>query len=217
MNSVRDNINDEFIMVIAQQNQMHVLPDSTKVWMESGSSIKYTKAFNKKREVWLEGNSFFEVYKQEGSFFQVHINKAFIEVKGTCFQIQQTNAERNEITLFHGKIEFNVESTGEKIVMSPAQKVMYNPNNAQTLVENVMDINWKDGRYNFKETPLPQLISIVNQIYQSNIILEGKFTKQSSFTGSIRYDETLDDVIEKLCFSLNLTYKKQNSKIVIYN
>lgn len=50
MNSVRDNINDEFIMVIAQQNQMHVLPDSTKVWMESGSSIKYTKAFNKKEK-----------------------------------------------------------------------------------------------------------------------------------------------------------------------
>ncbi len=44
MNSVRDNINDEFIMVIAQQNQMHVLPDSTKVWMESGSSLKYTKS-----------------------------------------------------------------------------------------------------------------------------------------------------------------------------
>lgn len=43
MNSIRDNINDEFIKVIAQQNQMHVLPDSTKVWMESGSSIKYTK------------------------------------------------------------------------------------------------------------------------------------------------------------------------------
>ena len=217
MNSIRDNINDEFIKVIAQQNQMHVLPDSTKVWMESGSSIKYTKAFNKKREVWLEGNSFFEVYKHEGSFFQVHINKAFIEVKGTCFQIKQTNAEKNEITLFHGKIEFNVESTGEKIIMSPSQKVMYNPNNAQTLVENVMDINWKDGRYNFKETPLSQLISIVNQIYQSNIILEGKFTKQPSFTGSIRYDETLDDVIDKLCFSLNLTYKKQNRKIVIYN
>ena len=196
---------------------MYILPDSTKVWMEPGSSIKYAKAFNQKREVWLEGNSFFEVYKQEGSFFQVHINKALIEVKGTCFQIQQTNAERNEITLFHGKIEFNVESTGEKIVMSPAQKVMYNPNNAQTQVENIMNINWKDGRYNFKDTPLPQLISIVNQIYQSNIILVGKFTEQSSFTGSIRYDESLNDVIEKLCFSLNLTYKNQNNEIVIYN
>ena len=60
-------------------------------------------------------------------------------------------------------------------------------------------------------------LMFVNQIYQSNIILEGKFTKQPSFTGSIRYDETLDDVIDKLCFSLNLTYKKQNRKIVIYN
>ncbi|WP_394853795.1 DUF4974 domain-containing protein [Bacteroides thetaiotaomicron] len=66
-----------------------------------------------------------------------------------------------------------------------------------------------------QRNPITPAISIVNQIYQSNIILEGKFTKQSSFTGSIRYDETLDDVIEKLCFSLNLTYKKQNSKIAI--
>ena len=44
-----------------------------------------------------------------------------------------------------------------------------------------------------------------------------KFTEQSSFTGSIRYDESLNDVIEKLCFSLNLTYKNQNNEIVIYN
>ena len=61
VNSVRNNIEDEFIKVIAQQNQMYILPDSTKVWMEPGSSIKYAKAFNQKREVWLEGNSFFEV------------------------------------------------------------------------------------------------------------------------------------------------------------
>jgi len=33
--------------------------------------------------------------------------------------------KQNEITLFHGKIEFNVESTGKKIVMQPLQKVLY--------------------------------------------------------------------------------------------
>lgn len=102
MNSVRDNINDEFIMVIAQQNQMHVLPDSTKVWMESGSSIKYTKAFNKRSMA--RRQLIFEVYKHEGSFFQVHINKAFIEVKGTCFQIKQTNAEKMKSRCFMVKL-----------------------------------------------------------------------------------------------------------------
>ena len=39
MNSVRDNINDEFIMVIAHHTQLHGFPDSTKVGLESGSSI----------------------------------------------------------------------------------------------------------------------------------------------------------------------------------
>ena len=158
-------------MVIAQQNQMHVLPDSTKVWMESGSSIKYTKAFNKKREVWLEGNSFFEVYKHEGSFFQVHINKAFIEVKGTCFLVKQDDIKQNEITLFHGKIEFNVESTGKKIVMQPLQKVTYNVDNAQTQIENISNISWENGRYNFEDVPLTQLIETVNQKYGNTCVM----------------------------------------------
>ena len=169
MNSIRDNINDEFIKVIAQQNQMHVLPDSTKVWMESGSSIKYTKAFNKKREVWLEGNSFFEVYKHEGSFFQVHINKAFIEVKGTCFLVKQDDIKQNEITLFHGKIEFNVESTRQKTVMKPLQRVIYNPRNAEMRVEQITNIKWENGKYNFTDIPLQELISIINQMYLSLI------------------------------------------------
>lgn len=217
INSIRDNVNDELIKVIAQRNQIYVLPDSTKVWMESGSSVEYTKSFKQNREVWLKGNSFFEVYKHEGTSFRVHINKAFIEVKGTCFQVKQNNTEKNEITLFHGKVEFNVESTGEKIIMFPSQKVIYNSNNAQTQIEDIIDVNWKNGRYNFKETPLSNLILIVNQIYQSDIILEEKYSKHALFTGNIRYDETLDDVIEKLCFSLGLTYRKQNKKIVIYN
>ena len=216
MNSIRDNINDEFIKVIAQQNQMHVLPDSTKVWMESGSSIKYTKAFNKKREVWLEGNSFFEVYKHEGSFFQVHINKAFIEVKGTCFLVKQDDIKQNEITLFHGKIEFNVESTGKKIVMQPLQKVTYNVDNAQTQIENISNISWENGRYNFEDVPLTQLIETVNQMYNTNIVLKRNLGKKALFSGSIRYDETLDDVLDKICFSLNLTIETHNEQIIIH-
>ena len=129
-----DKIANELIKITAQQNQMYTLPDSSKVWMEPGSSIQFAKDFNKDRKVWLSGNSLFEVYKHEGSTFQVHINKAFIEVKGTCFLVKQDDIKQNEITLFHGKIEFNVESTGKKIVMQPLQKVTYNVDNAQTQI-----------------------------------------------------------------------------------
>ena len=177
---------NELVRIEAQQSMMYILPDSTKVWMKPGSSIQYTKSFNKERKVWLSGNSLFEVYKHEGSTFQVHINKAFIEVKGTCFLVKQDDIKQNEITLFHGKIEFNVESTGKKIVMQPLQKVTYNVDNAQTQIENISNISWENGRYNFEDVPLTQLIETVNQMYNTNIVLKRNLGKKALFSGSIR-------------------------------
>ncbi|WP_230585037.1 DUF4974 domain-containing protein, partial [Bacteroides fragilis] len=44
-----------------------------------------------------------------------------------------------------------------------------------------------------------------------------KVNKNCAFTGSIRYDESLEDVIDKICFSLNLRKKEINHEIIIYN
>ena len=212
-----DKIADEFIKITAQQSQMYTLPDSTKVWMEPGSAIRYAKTFDKDRKVWLSGNSLFEVYKHEGSTFQVYIDKAFIEVKGTCFHVKQTNAEKNEITLFNGKIEFNVEATGQRTVMKPLQKVIYNPSNAETRIEQIANIKWENGKYNFTDIPLQELISISNQMYNSYVILDKGLNHESAFTGSIRYDEPLEDVVNKICFTLNLNKEEHANRIIIKN
>ena len=202
---------NELVRIEAQQSMMYILPDSTKVWMKPGSSIQFAKDFNKDRKVWLSGNSLFEVYKHEGSTFQVYIDKAFIEVKGTCFHIKQTDAEKNEITLFRGKIEFNVESTRQKTVMKPLQRVIYNPRNAEMRVEQITNIKWENGKYNFTDIPLQELISIINQMYNSDVTLAKGINHESAFTGSIRYDEPLEDVVNKICFTLNLN--KDNSSL----
>lgn len=212
-----DKIADEFIKITAQQSQMYTLPDSTKVWMEPGSAIRYAKTFNKDRKVWLSGNSLFEVYKHEGSTFQVYIDKAFIEVRGTCFHVKQSNAEKNEITLFNGKIEFNVEATGQRTVMKPLQKVIYNPSNAETRIEQIANIKWENGKYNFTDIPLQELISIINQMYNSYVILDKGLNHESAFTGSIRYDEPLEDVVNKICFTLNLNKEEHANRIIIKN
>lgn len=217
LSSRGDQMKDELIIVTAQQSRMYVLPDSTKVWMEAGSSIQYAKAFIDNRKVWLNGNSLFEVYKHEGSNFQVHIDRAFIEVKGTCFHIKQSNTKKNEITLFHGKIDFNVTSTGEKTIMKPLQKVTYNPDNAQTSIKQIANIKWENGKYNFTDIPLQELISTINQMYSSSIRLAKEINHESAFTGSIRYDEPLEDVIDKICFSLNLKKEAHTNEIIIKN
>lgn len=193
-----------------------MLPDSTKVWMQPGSSIRYAKAFKQDRRIWLEGNSLFEVHKYQGSTFQVYIDGAFIEVKGTCFLVKQEDAHCSEITLFEGKIEFNIPSTRQKTVMRPLQKLIYNSADSQTQIDDIANISWENGRYNLKNVPLAQLIQIVSQMYHVDIFLHGVHKDNSSFSGSIHYNEPLDNVLKKICFSLNLNIRKVNDRIILY-
>ena len=207
---------EKYVKIIAENNQLYVLPDSTKVWMQPGSSIRYAKAFKQDRKVWLEGNSLFEVHKHQGSTFQVYINDAFIEVKGTCFLVKQEDAYCSEVTLFEGKIEFNIPSIRQKTVMRPLQKLTYNPVDSQSQISDIANISWEDGRYNFKDVPLTQLIQTVGQMYHADILLRGVRKDESSFSGSIHYNEPLDNVLNKICFSLNLNVRKADGRIILY-
>lgn len=207
---------EKYVKIIAENNQLYVLPDSTKVWMQPGSSIRYAKAFKQDRKVWLEGNSLFEVHKHQGSTFQVYINDAFIEVKGTCFLVKQEDAHCSEVTLFEGKIEFNIPSIRHKTVMRPLQKLTYNPVDSQSQISDIANISWEDGRYNFKDVPLTQLIQTVGQMYHTDILLQGVHKDESSFSGSIHYNEPLDNVLNKICFSLNLNVRKADGRIILY-
>lgn len=208
---------EKYIEFTAQESRMYLLPDSSKVWMQPGSSIRFAENFKECRDVWLKGNSLFEVRKNSGSKFRVYIDKAFIEVKGTCFLIKQNNPNANEITLFNGSIEFNIESTHDKIAMKPLQELVYNPVSAKTQLRRIENIEWQNGRYNFTQFNLEHLTRIMNQMYGSHITISNKVNKNCAFTGSIRYDESLEDVIDKICFSLNLRSKEMNEGILIYN
>lgn len=206
---------EKLIEITAMGNELYILPDSSKIWMQPGSSICFAENFNADRTVRLKGNSLFEVHKQEGSKFRVYIDSAFIEVKGTCFLIKQISPESSKITLFNGSINFNIESSGEKIMMEPLHELDYNPQNAEIHLNRIENVKWNNGRYDFMEIDLKRLIHIINQMYGTNITINKDIDKSGAFTGSIRYNESLDDVIDKICFSLNLNYKKEK-EIIIY-
>lgn len=204
-----------FIEITAQDNKLYQLPDSSKVWMQPGSSIRFAENFNADRTVQLKGNSLFEVHKHEGSTFKVYIDNDFIEVKGTCFLVKQLNPESCKITLFNGNIDFNIESNGNKISLNPLHELEYNPKSGESHLNRIENVKWVNGRYDFTEINLKHLIYIINQMYDTHITISKNVNMSGAFTGSIRYDESLDDIIDKICFSLNLNYKKEKD-IIIY-
>lgn len=206
----------EYIGFTADKALMYMLPDSSKVWMQTGSNIRYAKNFENQREVWLEGEALFDVTKGKKHHFIVHIPKAFIEVKGTSFQIRKNKNNKNEITLFEGKVEFNIHSTNQCIAMNPLDKIIYDPETADITLEKVEHVNWENGRYLFTDITLTQLIEIINDRYGSQITLGKEVNKNYKYSGSLYHDEPLENVIKKLCYSMSLKVEKKGEEILIY-
>lgn len=213
---LKHNSTLEYIDFTAEKAILYILPDSTHVWMQPKSKICYAKKFNHHRELWLKGDALFDVTKGKENNFKVHIPKAFIEVKGTSFRIKSCKTGKNEITLFEGKIDFNIENTSSNIVMKPMDKIIYNPETTEITMQKIEHINWKNGRYIFTDITIEKLINIINEQYNSRIMLGKNINNQYRYTGSLNHNEKLEDVINKLCYSMNLKAETKGEEILIH-
>lgn len=206
----------ECVKIIAKTDTVYILPDSSEVWMQPESSICFPKDFTKNRTVQLKGSSLFNVRKRGGSKFCVQMDKAYIEVKGTKFLVERLDNGKDEITLFHGCVSFNVETTKEEIIMQPLQQLLFDSKDSKIETRKIENIEWENGKFAFNAMPLKQLLHIINQMYHTDIIFEGTGV-ESLFSGTIRQDESLEDVVNKICFIMNLHMEKESGRIIISN
>lgn len=206
---------DAFVEVVSKEGRLYMLPDSSQVWMHPGSSIRYSEDFVHNRKVWLKGNSHFDVHKQNGEHFIVYINNAFVEVKGTSFLINQEQENVSKVTLFSGIIDFTVESNGHTVEMKPSQELTFNRKDATVKLDEMKGVKWKNGNYEFTNVDLRSWIEIVGRIYNVKISLEHEQSTKNMLNGRLRYNESLEEVIEKFCFSTGWRYKKKNEEYII--
>lgn len=206
----------EYVEFTANDNTLYQLPDSSKVWMQPGSSIRYSKQFLSNRRVEMKGDLIFEVRKRRSSTFRVFIDKAFVEVTGTCFRIKENHLSKSEVTLFHGEVKFHTEENKETIAMHPRQKITYDHLTKQVTLQNTENIDFQSEKYKFTEIRLDTLVNTINEMYGSKIMIDKRVDLNYFFSGYIRYNEPLESVIEKMCFNMSVRYKKVNEEIIIY-
>lgn len=201
--------------ITACSDTTYVLPDTSTVVLKQGSKMRFATDFIDKRDVWLVGDALFEVKKKGlGRTFRVHINKAFIEVKGTKFLVEQQQ-ECSRVTLFNGKIEFNVEATNDKYVLHPMDNLSFNAETGRTAVSSLKQMVYEDGKYVFTDILLKDLVRTIGQLYSVDIELDKGINSEATLTGSINRDEELQRVIRKIGYTLNLNYEFEQNKIVL--
>ena len=120
----------------------------------------------------------------------------------------QKSIENNKEASNYG-LDYSSSITKDSIILIGIDSI-------QNAMGDIANISWENGRYNFKDVPLAQLIQIVSQMYHTDILLQGVRKDESSFSGSIHYNEPLDKVLNKICFSLNLNIRQTDDRIVLY-
>lgn len=107
-----------------------VLPDGTRVWLNSDSRLSYDARFNEMiREVTLEGEGYFDVVRNPNRPFVVHTSGIDVRVLGTAFNVKSYPQEATiEATLIHGSIEVlnKKEPKSPKVILRPHEKLVFN-------------------------------------------------------------------------------------------
>ncbi len=107
------------------------LPDGSTIWLNAGSSLKYSNEFGRKnREVHLSGEAFFDVFHDPSLLFQVLTSELTIKSYGTTFNVKSYPDEGTiETTLIEGSIGITRSSTGsakkDEVLLEPNQRVVY--------------------------------------------------------------------------------------------
>ena len=119
----------EITAPIGSKSQI-LLPDSTKVWLNSGSTIRYNNSFGRvDRTVSLEGEAYFDVMRNEEKCFIVTTEGITIKVLGTAFNLKAyPNEKYIETTLVRGSLVVEQHKAGREVTethLEPNQRAVY--------------------------------------------------------------------------------------------
>ncbi|WP_080903820.1 FecR family protein [Parabacteroides sp. Marseille-P3160] len=200
--------------VAAELNTIHVpygkrsiliLSDGSKIHLNSGTYLVYPSAFSsRQREVYLEGEAYFEVMKDPNRKFIVKTVYKSVEVVGTQFNIWvDKTTNRFETVLVSGKV--NLDGNTGKIELVPSQLYTYSNTTGEENLQMV-DVNyytsWINGVMRFNREPLSKILYKLEKVYNIKIKLLKSEYKNHLISGSLDLrnsaDETLDVVMHIL-------------------
>lgn len=189
------------------------LPDGSKVWLNSGSSITYPSQFINTRTIQLTGEAYFDIEKKPERFI-VESQYGNTEVYGTEFNVKAYVDGEFSVTLVEGSVKF-ITPSGKNVALKPGSQIFLE-NNIYKLkaIDPELETSWKDGRLIFRDEPLINMLTRLERWYNVDIELKDERLKDLKYTGTIEM-ETFSEVLELIKVTTPITYDfDRNSRIL---
>ena len=192
------------------------LIDGSLVWLNSGSSLKYPDKFTGgKREVFLNGEAYFEVTSNAEMPFIVKTADLTVKATGTKFNVLGYKSDlKSEITLVDGKVSVSeIETNGNSTLLSnlnPNQHLVFDRDTKLVSVKNedtYKFYSWKDGKLIFRNEPMSEVVKKLSQVFNVDIELQGSALQDYSYRATFE-DESLSEILKLLEISSPISFKE---------
>jgi ferric-dicitrate binding protein FerR (iron transport regulator) len=187
------------------------LPDGTVVWLNAGTMVKYASDFNRNdREVYLDGEAFFDVVHDQGKPFDVHSGNVQTHVLGTAFSISAyPNSLINNVTVLRGKVQV---SDTERVLayVLPNQALEYTIKGGKSTVTRVSSekvVAWTGGKLAFIDMPMQDIAVHLQKWYGVNFVFKNQQLKNIRFTASFNNTISLNDLLAVMYDVSHVNYR----------
>ncbi len=183
------------------------LPDGSKVWLNSASSLRYPVRFSgNERRVEISGEAYFEVAHNSRMPFRVINSSQIVEVLGTHFNIMAYPDESStNTTLLEGSVRIIKENKSK--IISPGQQTRVKNGDIDVATVDVTQVTaWKEGYFMFKNEDIQSIMRQISRWYNLEVKYEGHIPEKV-FGGKISRSRNVSEVLEVLESTGSIRFK----------
>lgn len=209
----RENISKEktaeYNQLVIPRGKRSVLTfsDGSKVWVNAGTRVVYPAEFEKdKREIYVDGEIYIEVARDEKRPFYVRTKDMNVRVLGTKFNVTAYESESlRHVVLAQGCVQVETADT-PKAILAPSQ--MFTSGNGKEKIEQVdveQYISWIHGLYCFESADLGLVLKRLSTYYGINVEFDSALSNIKC-SGKIDLKDNFETVLNGLTFVAPLSY-----------
>lgn len=191
------------------------LSDGTRVWLNAETELVYPVRFNgRQRVVYLKGEAYFDVAKNEEMPFLVQVEDVSVKVYGTEFNVNTYGGV--ETVLVTGSVSMN--QGGKEVLLEPNQKGIFDKLKGEIRVENVdvlTYVAWKDGDFIFRNESLGSIMDKLSRWYGLDVFYQNGELRDVHLSGNLKRYKDVQELFRSFEKISDARFKVQGNTVSI--
>lgn len=209
------------IEVPAKAEYSLILADGTRVLLNAATNFRFPDNFSGQanREVYLNGEAYFEVVSDSIHPFIVHTDQTYVKVLGTSFNVMAySDKELQQTTLVKGRVCMGEKQSGKESYLLPGKQASYHKSSGKMEVTDV-DVSyytaWKDGLFAFREQRLEEVMETLARWYGFTYFFQNSRARDYIYTGKVPRHKELNEVLQNFRLTEELDFKVNKHTVII--